>query len=123
MKKNFWKKMASLMLALALVLSMGGISLAEENNKVVNIAVTGTISSVNPLLIDATEVMKYALSLEFLPLVELNRELEFVPQLAQSITKFCASDFTAEFIIEALLTWTMAQKSFDEIYGIIEKLF
>ena len=44
-------------------------------------------------------------------------------QLAQSITKFCASAFTAEFILEALLTWTMAQKSFDEIYGIIEKLF
>ena len=30
--------------------------------------------------------MKYAVSLVFLPLVELNAELEFVPQLAESIT-------------------------------------
>ena len=30
--------------------------------------------------------MKYAVSLVFLPLVELNSELEFVPQLADSIT-------------------------------------
>lgn len=44
-------------------------------------------------------------------------------QLAQFLAKFCASDFTAEFIVEALLTWTMALKPFDDIYGMIEKLF
>ena len=43
-------------------------------------------------------------------------------QLANPIRKFCADDFTAEFVAEALLTWTLAGKSFDEIYGIIEKL-
>lgn len=44
-------------------------------------------------------------------------------QLAQPLRKFCGSDFSAEFIAEALLTWTMAGKSFDELYGMIEKLF
>jgi AcrR family transcriptional regulator len=44
-------------------------------------------------------------------------------QLAQPFRKFCGSDFTAEFLAEALLTWTMAGKPFDEIYGMMEKLF
>ncbi len=44
-------------------------------------------------------------------------------QLAEPLRKFCDSDFAAEFVAEALLTWTMARKSFDEINGMIEKLF
>jgi AcrR family transcriptional regulator len=44
-------------------------------------------------------------------------------QLAAPLRKFCSTDFAAEFIAEALLTWTMAGKSFQEIYGMIEKLF
>ena len=44
-------------------------------------------------------------------------------QLAQPLRKFCGSDFAADFLAEALLTWTMARKSFDEIYGMMEKLF
>ena len=44
-------------------------------------------------------------------------------QLAQPLRKFSQSDFAAEFVAEALLTWTMAGKSFDEIYGMIDKLF
>ena len=44
-------------------------------------------------------------------------------QLAKPLLKFCESNFVAEFIAESLLTWSMAGKSFDEIYGIIEKLF
>lgn len=44
-------------------------------------------------------------------------------QLAQPLRKFCSSDFASEFVAEALLTWTMAEKSFDEIYGMIEKVF
>ena len=44
-------------------------------------------------------------------------------QLAQPLLKFCPDDFTAEFIAESLLTWTMSGKSFDEIYRLIEKLF
>lgn len=79
------KKLLCGMLSLLLIVSMlTPAALAADTS--VTIAVTGTLSSLNPLLIDGTEVMKYALSLEFLPLVELNRELEFVPQLAESIT-------------------------------------
>lgn len=44
-------------------------------------------------------------------------------QLAKPLRKFCDSDFKAEFLAESLLTWSMAGKTFDEIYGIIEKLF
>lgn len=44
-------------------------------------------------------------------------------QLAQPLRKFCQSDFASEFIAEALLTWTMAGKSFEEIYGMIDRVF
>ena len=44
-------------------------------------------------------------------------------QLAAPVRKFCESDYAADFIAEALLTWTMAGKTFDEIYGMIGKLF
>ena len=44
-------------------------------------------------------------------------------QLAEPLRKFCESDFAALFVAEALLTWTMARKPFDDIYGMIEKLF
>ena len=44
-------------------------------------------------------------------------------QLAAPLRKFCPSDFAADFIAESLLTWTMDGKEFEEIYGMIEKLF
>lgn len=44
-------------------------------------------------------------------------------QLAAPLRKFCSSDFAAEFIAESLLTWSMSGKSFDEICGMIDKLF
>lgn len=44
-------------------------------------------------------------------------------QLAGPLRRFCDSDFTADFLAEALLTWSMAGKSFDEIYGMMEKHF
>ena len=43
-------------------------------------------------------------------------------QLAQPLCKFCAEEFTAEFIAEAMLTWTVAGKGFEDIYAIIEKI-
>ena len=44
-------------------------------------------------------------------------------QLAAPIRKYCNSDFTAEFIAESLLTWSMSGKSFDEICELLKKLF
>lgn len=85
MKNKLLRTLLAMLLALSLLL-MNACVYAEPAPKTVNIAATSPVSSINPLLIDATEVMKYALSLQFLPLVELSGELEFVPQLAQSIT-------------------------------------
>ena len=44
-------------------------------------------------------------------------------QLAQPLLPFCTEPFTAEFAAEALLTWTMAGRPFDEIYALLSKLF
>ena len=44
-------------------------------------------------------------------------------QLAAPLRKFCSSDFAADFVAESLLSWTMAGTGFDELYGMIEKLF
>lgn len=73
-----------------------GITEGKNNNtnEIVNIGVTDTLSSVNPLLQDGTEVVKYTTSLEFLPLVELNKDLEFVGQLAKEITTEDNKTFT-----------------------------
>jgi len=43
-------------------------------------------------------------------------------QLAAPVRKFCDSVFSAEFVAEALLVWSMAGKTFDEIYGILQKI-
>ena len=43
-------------------------------------------------------------------------------QLVQPLLKFFPDAFTAEFVAEAVLTWTMAGKSFDELYGVVSKL-
>ncbi|TAH75018.1 MAG: ABC transporter substrate-binding protein [Anaerolineaceae bacterium] len=59
---------------------------SKGSDNIVNVGVTDSLSSVNPLLQDGTEVVKYATSLEFLPLMELNKDLEFVSQLAKDIT-------------------------------------
>lgn len=44
-------------------------------------------------------------------------------QLAAPLRKFCADDFLAEFVAESVLTWSMSGRSFDDVYGVIGKLF
>lgn len=44
-------------------------------------------------------------------------------QLARPLRSFCPDGFTAEFAAEALLTWTVAGKSFREIQPLVKKLF
>ena len=44
-------------------------------------------------------------------------------QLAEPVRGFCPDDFTAEFIAEAMLVWTVAGKPFEEIYQPVSKLF
>lgn len=90
-----------LALTLTVMLAFTALPATAEGDKVVNIAVTGTIDTLNPLLMGSTEVVKYATSLVFLPLVELNRDLEFVPQLAESITTEDNRTFTIKLREEA----------------------
>lgn len=90
---------------LTLTLAFGCVSCASaEADKSATIAVTDAISTLNPLLVDATEVAKYATSLTFLPLVELNADLEFVPQIAESITTEDNLTFTIKVREDA--TWS-----------------
>ena len=43
-------------------------------------------------------------------------------QLAKPLLQFCSGEFEAEFVAEALLTWTVAGEGFDEIYQVIKKI-
>ncbi len=44
-------------------------------------------------------------------------------QLSGPLRKFCETDYAASFVAEALLTWTMAGTDFDDMFGMIDKLF
>ena len=59
---------------------------AETGEKIVNVGVTDSLGGVNPFVIDQTEINKYAVGLMFLPLVELDPELNFQGMLADSVT-------------------------------------
>ncbi|MBQ9196532.1 MAG: ABC transporter substrate-binding protein [Clostridia bacterium] len=78
------KKLLAILLVCVLTLSVAGMAAAED--KVVNIGITSTVATLNPMAMDATEIVKYATSLVFLPLLEADSELNFVPQLAEDIT-------------------------------------
>ena len=59
---------------------------AVSADRIVNIGVTDSLGGINPFTIDQTWINKYAVGLQFLPLVELDGELNFQPMLADSIT-------------------------------------
>ncbi len=89
-------------------------------DKIVNIGMTDSISSVNPLLMDATEIMKYSTALEFLPLVELNSNLEFTGMLASSITTEDNLHFTVN--IDPNASWSDGQPvtAEDVVYTVLK---
>ena len=43
-------------------------------------------------------------------------------QLAQVFRPLCENDFTADFLAEAMLTWTVAGIPFDQLYGLMRKI-
>lgn len=112
------KKLAKIVTTIALTISLvGSLTACGTKNKdnvdtvanngasdVVTVGVTDTIGSLNPLLQDGTEVVKYAGSLEFLSLVELNQKMEFVPQIASEITTEDNKTFTIH--IDDKATWS-----------------
>lgn len=73
----------------------------EAKASVASIGVTNALLSMNPLLLDATETMKYAVGLSFLPLVEINSQNEFVGELAEKIETTDYQNFTVKLRAEA----------------------
>ena len=91
--KRLGKKTLGLILAAAMALSMAGCGASAGNGgsdaaqeKIVNVGVTSALGGVNPFAMDQTEINKYAVGLMFLPLMELDKDLNFVGMLADSIT-------------------------------------
>ena len=90
------KKYASYVLSVVLVLlSLTACSNSGQNTpntgnhsgqKIVNVGVTNTLETLNPLLMNGGEINRQATSLMFLPLVELDKDLNFEGALAESIT-------------------------------------
>ena len=64
----------------------GDLSEAVAGEKIINIGVTDSLGGINPFAIDQTEINKYAMDLTFLPLMELDKDLNFQGMLADSIT-------------------------------------
>ena len=90
------KKYASYVLSVVLVLlSLTACSNSGQNTpntgnhsgqQIVNVGVTNTLETLNPLLMNGGEINRQATSLMFLPLVELDKDLNFEGALAESIT-------------------------------------
>ncbi len=83
--KKYIKSLFVLSLAAALVFVAAGCS-AGGNENVVNVGVTDSLGGVNPFVIDQTEINKYAVGLMFLPLMEIDNDLNFQGMLADSVT-------------------------------------
>lgn len=109
--KKFAKKIAVLTVAAILAVSMAGCSSSDTpkqqraaEEKIVNVGVTDTLGSINPLLVDGGEINKHAISLMFLPLVELDADLNFQMMLADSITTEDNTNFMVH--IDENATWS-----------------
>lgn len=112
MKK--WKRIISLSLVtvvMALAATGCGASKGNEvepgskaEDNIVNIGVTDSLGGLNPLTVDQTEINKNAIGLMFLPLMDLNDDLEFIPMLADSITTEDNRNFVVH--IDENATWS-----------------
>lgn len=63
-----------------------GTTAPASGEKMVTIGMTYPITSMNPLYLDASEAMKYAVGISFEPILELNSDNVFVGVLAESVT-------------------------------------
>lgn len=91
--------------------SAGNVAEGEESagnvvsgEKIVNVGVTDSLGGVNPFVIDQTEINKYAVGLMFLPLLELDSELNFQGMLADSVTTEDNINFIVH--IDDAATWS-----------------
>ena len=77
---------------------------AASGEKIINVGVTNTIGSLNPLLLNGGEINKYATGLMFLPLMELDADLNSEGMLADSITTEDNKNFIVH--IDDAATWS-----------------
>ena len=63
-----------------------GAQTGSSGEKIVNVGVTDTLGSLNPLQLNGGEINQYATALMFLPLMELDADLNFQGMVADSIT-------------------------------------
>ncbi len=82
----------------------GQQSQSAGGEKIVNVGVTDTLNTLNPLLMDGGEINKYATGLMFLPLMELDADLKFEGMLADSITAEDDRNFLVH--IDDRATWS-----------------
>ena len=76
----------------------------NSGETIVNVGVTDTLGSLNPLLLNGGEINKYATALMFLPLMELDADLNFQGMLADSITTEDNRNFVVH--IDEAATWS-----------------
>ncbi|MBQ8592461.1 MAG: ABC transporter substrate-binding protein [Lachnospiraceae bacterium] len=121
MKKQLfhWKRIGCLLIMIAMVCTFTACGQADASGdnvntagnstgaNIVNIGVTNTLNSLNPLLMDGGEVNKYATGLMFLPLCELTEDMSFEGLLADSITTEDNLTFTVH--IDEAATWSDGQ--------------
>lgn len=84
--KRTTRGLIGVLAAAAMMISAVPAGAAGDADKIVNIGVTNSLGGVNLLVNDQTEINKYAVDLEFLPLVELDNDLNFQGMLADSVT-------------------------------------
>lgn len=119
--KKFMTKLISLTLTAVLILAAAGCSSkdqdspsgdgtveegneAAEEGKIINVGVTDSLGGLNPFVIDQTEINKYAVGLMFLPLMELDKDMNFQGMLADSITTEDNVNFVVH--IDENATWS-----------------
>ncbi|EOS74407.1 hypothetical protein C819_03160 [Lachnospiraceae bacterium 10-1] len=119
--KKFMTKFISLTLTAVLILAAAGCSSKDqgspsgdgtgetvnessEEGKIINVGVTDSLGGLNPFVIDQTEINKYAVGLMFLPLMELDKDMNFQGMLADSITTEDNMNFVVH--IDEKATWS-----------------
>ncbi len=119
--KKFMTKFISLTLTAVLILAAAGCSSKDqgspsgdgtgetvnessEEGKIINVGVTDSLGGLNPFVIDQTEIDKYAVGLMFLPLMELDKDMNFQGMLADSITTEDNMNFVVH--IDEKATWS-----------------
>lgn len=117
--KNLMKKVLTLITIVTVAGAFAGCASGGQNSSsttqtaetnsaaqtgIVNIGVTDSLGGINPFAIDQTEINKHAVGLMFLPLVELDDDLNFQNMLADSITTEDNQNFIVH--IDENATWS-----------------